>query len=469
MGCFTIVLAQGDSMAHYTKDTIVAIATAQGLGGIGIVRVSGSLAAECAHAITGLLPKPRYAHYTPFYDAAGEVLDQGIVLFFPAPHSFTGEAVLELQGHGGTVVLDLLIQRCLALGARQARPGEFSERAFLNDRLDLTQAEAIADLIEASSVQAARNAVRSLQGMFSQKIHALTDQLTALRVYVEAAIDFPEEEIDFLTEGSVLSRLEAITAAIQNVLLEAQQGVLLREGMRVVIAGAPNAGKSSLLNALAGQELAIVTPIAGTTRDIVREQIVLDGLPVHIQDTAGLRITDDPVEKLGIERTLAAVEQADRILLVVDSSTTPDTSSTALWPDWMQSIPDLSKVIVVRNKADLSQEPVAITQSAEGYAVVHLSAQSGAGVALLRTHLKESMGVTQTTEHSFSARQRHLQSLQAAERFLLCGRTQLCAHGAGELLAEDLKEAQNALGEITGIVTSDALLGRIFSDFCIGK
>ncbi|MEK1913534.1 MAG: tRNA uridine-5-carboxymethylaminomethyl(34) synthesis GTPase MnmE, partial [Pseudomonas chlororaphis] len=316
------------------RETIAAVATAQGRGGVGIVRISGPLASAAAKAISGRELKPRYAHYGPFFSDRDEVLDEGIALYFPGPNSFTGEDVLELQGHGGPIVLDMLLQRCLQLGCRLARPGEFSERAFLNDKLDLAQAEAIADLIEASSAQAARNALRSLQGAFSKRVHNLTEQLIALRIYVEAAIDFPEEEIDFLADGHVLQMLDAVRDELSTVVREAGQGALLRDGMTVVIAGRPNAGKSSLLNALAGREAAIVTEIAGTTRDVLREHIHIDGMPLHVVDTAGLRDTEDQVEKIGVERALKAIGEADRVLLVVDATAPEALDPFALWPEF---------------------------------------------------------------------------------------------------------------------------------------
>ncbi|UVE17816.1 tRNA uridine-5-carboxymethylaminomethyl(34) synthesis GTPase MnmE [Pseudomonas sp. LS44] len=454
---------------HPARDTIAAVATAQGRGGVGIVRVSGPLAGQIARSISGRELAPRYAHYGPFLSEANQVLDEGLALYFPGPRSFTGEDVLELQGHGGPVVLDLLLRRCLQLGARQARPGEFSERAFLNDKLDLAQAEAIADLIEASSEQAARNALRSLQGEFSRRVHGLTEQLIALRIYVEAAIDFPEEEIDFLADGHVLGLLEAVRAELAQVLREAGRGALLRDGMTVVIAGRPNAGKSSLLNALAGREAAIVTEIAGTTRDVLREHIHIDGMPLHVVDTAGLRDTHDQVERIGVERAVQAIDAADRVLLVVDATAPEAADPFALWPEFLATRPDPAKVTLIRNKADLSGETVALALSNDQHVTISLSAKSAAGLDLLREHLKACMGYEQTAESGFSARRRHLEALRQADEYLQHGHSQLTLAGAGELLAEDLRHAQQALGEITGAFSSDDLLGRIFSSFCIGK
>lgn len=452
-----------------SRDTIAAIATAQGRGGVGIVRVSGPLASQIAKQMTDRELKPRYAHYGPFYTENQQALDEGLALYFIAPNSFTGEDVLELQGHGGPVVLDMLLQRCVELGARLARPGEFSERAFLNDKLDLAQAEAIADLIEASSTQAARNALRSLQGVFSQRVNALTEQLIALRIYVEAAIDFPEEEIDFLADGHILKLLTDVQAELKEVVREAGQGALLRDGMSVVIAGRPNAGKSSLLNSLAGYEAAIVTDIEGTTRDILREHIHIDGMPLHVTDTAGLRTTADQVEKIGVERALKAINEADRILLVVDAHSAEANDPFALWPEFLDSTPNPEKVTLIRNKVDLSGEPVEMHSNADGHITINLCARSGEGLELLREHLKNCMGYSQTAESSFSARRRHLDALRQAEQFLENGYQQLTQASAGELLAEDLRMAQQALGEITGEFTADDLLGRIFSSFCIGK
>jgi tRNA modification GTPase len=450
-------------------ETIAAVATAQGRGGVGIVRVSGPLASTLAQAICQRELKPRYAHYGPFFADAEQVLDEGLALYFPGPHSFTGEDVLELQGHGGPVVLDLLLRRCVQLGARLARPGEFSERAFLNDKLDLAQAEAIADLIEASSEQAARNALRSLQGEFSRRVHGLTERLISLRIYVEAAIDFPEEEIDFLADGHVLDLLDGVRTDLSGVLREAGQGALLRDGMTVVIAGRPNAGKSSLLNALAGREAAIVTEIAGTTRDVLREHIHIDGMPLHVVDTAGLRDTEDQVERIGVERALKAIGEADRILLVVDATAPEADDPFALWPEFLDQRPDPAKVTLIRNKADLSGESVVLEVCNDGHITISLSAKSAEGLDLLREHLKACMGYEQTSESSFSARRRHIEALQQASTHLEHGYAQLTLAGAGELLAEDLRMAQQALGEITGAFSSDDLLGRIFSSFCIGK
>ncbi|WP_397379014.1 tRNA uridine-5-carboxymethylaminomethyl(34) synthesis GTPase MnmE [Pseudomonas sp.] len=450
-------------------ETIAAVATAQGRGGVGIVRVSGPLASTLAQAICQRELKPRYAHYGPFFADAEQVLDEGLALYFPGPHSFTGEDVLELQGHGGPVVLDLLLRRCVQLGACLARPGEFSERAFLNDKLDLAQAEAIADLIEASSEQAARNALRSLQGEFSRRVHGLTERLISLRIYVEAAIDFPEEEIDFLADGHVLNLLDGVRTDLSGVVREAGQGALLRDGMTVVIAGRPNAGKSSLLNALAGREAAIVTEIAGTTRDVLREHIHIDGMPLHVVDTAGLRNTEDQVERIGVERALKAIGEADRILLVVDAIAPEADDPFALWPEFLDQRPDPAKVTLIRNKADLSGESVVLEVCNDGHVTISLSAKSAEGLDLLREHLKACMGYEQTSESSFSARRRHIEALQQASTHLEHGYAQLTLAGAGELLAEDLRMAQQALGEITGAFSSDDLLGRIFSSFCIGK
>jgi tRNA modification GTPase len=447
-------------------DTIAAIATPAGRGGIGVVRVSGPRAAELAAAVLGRVPAPRHAECRSFRAADGSALDTGLALFFPQPHSFTGEDVLELHGHGGPVVLDRLLQRLLALGARHARPGEFSERAFLNDKIDLAQAEAIADLIDSASEQAARAAVRSLAGEFSARVRALTEDVTELRVYIEAAIDFPEEEIDFLTDAEPARRCAALQSALAAVMDAARQGCLLREGIRVVIAGRPNAGKSSLLNRLAQRETAIVSEIPGTTRDVLREYIAIDGLPLHVIDTAGLRDSADPVECIGIGRAWSEIEAADRILLVTDGTQASAAADLAL----LQDRPALQdRITVVHNKIDLSGQIPALHEHADGRAEVWLSAATGAGIEHLRVHLKACIGYQSAGEGVFSARRRHLDALARAGRCLAEARHQLAEARAGELAAEELRQAQQALGEITGEVTSDELLGRIFASFCIGK
>ncbi|MCL8566729.1 tRNA uridine-5-carboxymethylaminomethyl(34) synthesis GTPase MnmE [Escherichia coli] len=453
----------------HSTDTIVAQATPPGRGGVGILRVSGPKAAVVAQTILGKVPKPRYADYLPFRNEDNSVLDQGIALFFPNPNSFTGEDVLELQGHGGPIILDLLLKRILQIpGIRIANPGEFSERAFLNDKLDLAQAEAIADLIDASSEQAARSAINSLQGAFSSHINEMVESLTNLRIYVEAAIDFPDEEIDFLSDGVIEGKLNTVIGQLDDVRAQARQGSLLREGMKVVIAGRPNAGKSSLLNALAGREAAIVTDIAGTTRDVLREHIHIDGMPLHIIDTAGLREASDEVERIGIERAWQEIEQADRVLFMVDSTTTEATTPEEIWPEFMARLPSTLPVTVIRNKSDLTGEPAEITSQGD-YPMIRLSARDGMGIELLRSHLKEAMGFNSNTEGGFLARRRHLQALNTAAEHLQQGYQQLVYAKSGELLAEELRLAQQALSEITGELTSDDLLGRIFSSFCIGK
>lgn len=449
------------------RDTIAALATPPGRAGVGIIRVSGPAAMTIAQAVLGYQPQPRYAHYGPFHNAQGQLLDEGIALYFPGPHSFTGEDVLELQGHGGPVLMDMILQSVTALGARLARPGEFSERAFLNDKLDLAQAEAIADLIESSSEQAARCAMRSLQGAFSQRVDQLVESLTQLRIYVEAAIDFPEEEIDFLADGKVASDLDDVVQRLDETLLQAQQGSLMREGMRVVIAGRPNAGKSSLLNALSGQDTAIVTSVEGTTRDVLREEIHIDGMPLHVIDTAGLRDSEDEVEKIGIERAWSEIEQADRILLLVDSTTSDAVTPDAVWTGLNRRLPDGIPLTLIRNKIDLSTETPGYEDA--DVPLIRLSAKEGSGVDALREHLKACMGFQGESEDGFLARRRHLDALNRARELLEQGRVQLQDFGAGELLAEDLRQAQDELGEITGAMTADDLLGEIFSSFCIGK
>ncbi len=441
-------------------DTIVAIATPPGAGGVGIVRISGSKAVDIAEHILGACPAPRLAHYASFYDNEHNVIDQGIALYFKAPHSFTGEDVVELQGHGGMVVLDMLVQKIIALGARAARAGEFSERAFLNNKIDLAQAEAIADLIAAQSEQAAKAAVHSLQGAFSEQINALVEDLTQLRVHVEAALDFPEEEIDFLADKTIAQKLDKVQQQLQTVKQSAQQGRLLKDGMTVVIAGRPNAGKSSLLNALAGHEAAIVTEIPGTTRDVLREHIQIDGLPLHIIDTAGLRDSADRVEQEGIRRAHAEIERADRVLYLVDASIENDDTI----PQPLAG----SKLTCVHNKIDLFEQP-ARSEQIEDVTHIYLSAITGEGVDLLKQHLKQCMGYQQQQEGKFIARRRHLEAIDIAEQNLNEANEALTRLKAGELLAEELRLAQQALASITGAFSADDLLGKIFADFCIGK
>lgn len=442
-------------------DTITAIATPSGRGGVGIVRISGPKCREIADKILQKTPSPRKADYSPFYDSNNDIIDHGIALFFNNPHSFTGEDVLELQGHGGPVVMDLLLKRVCELGARVANAGEFSERAFLNDKMDLAQAEAIADLIEADSAEAARAAVRSMEGEFSKLITDLVEQLIHLRIYVEAALDFPEEEIDFLADAHVGNELNSLVTSINQVWASARQGSILREGMTVVIAGRPNAGKSSLLNALSGRETAIVTHIEGTTRDVLREHIQIDGMPLHIIDTAGLRETDDPIEQEGVRRAWIEIEKADRILLVVDQQQPNDGKL-------IENLPKNIEITRIHNKIDISGEEAGIKNLAGGIHAA-ISAKTGDGITELKNHLKECMGFEQSTEGQFMARRRHLTALDTANQSIKAAQENLQTIQAGELIAEDLKTAQNALSEITGEFSSDDLLGRIFSSFCIGK
>jgi len=471
-------------MTSLTKQTTIAAqATAPGRGGVGIVRVSGPEAKKVAQAILGKVPEIRKAEYLPFSDLNGQVLDQGIALFFQAPNSFTGEDVIEFQGHGGPVILDMLLKAILAIpDVIMAKPGEFSEQAFLNDKLDLTQAEAIADLINSSSEQAARSALHSLQGDFSTLVHEMVESIIHLRMYVEAAIDFPEEEIDFLADKKVVSDLKSIITQVENVRKQAQQGSIIREGMRVVIAGRPNAGKSSLLNALSGKESAIVTDIAGTTRDVLAEQIHIDGMPLHIIDTAGLRDSDDRVEQIGIERAWQEIKQADRVLLMVDASENhsvleDEQDIKEYYPEFFDKLPSNIGLTLVRNKADLNP---AIDQSHIGlhefidnnkskHTVVTLSAKTGSGVNSLKEHLKAIMGYQGSTEGGFMARRRHLTALDNTHQHLITGLEQLESYVAGEILAEELRICQQELDQITGEFTSDDLLSKIFSSFCIGK
>jgi len=446
-------------------DTIVAPATPPGRGGIGIVRISGPAVPAIGTAILGELPPARRVRFLRFLDSAGEAIDAGLALYFPAPGSFTGEDVLELQGHGGPVVSELLVARALELGARLARPGEFTERAFLNDKIDLAQAEAVADLIEAGSAQAARAAMRSLQGEFSLEVRELVDSVTALRVYVEAAIDFPDEDVEFLASPDVARRVDDIEARFARIGHAAGQGRLLRDGLNVVIAGKPNAGKSSLLNALAGYEAAIVTEIPGTTRDVLRERIHVDGLPVHVVDTAGLRDTSDIVEGEGVRRARGEIERADLVLYVIDSTQPPAPEALAAE---LAPMPAGIPVVEVWNKTDLV--PGATRPAADsGHASLQISATQGLGLDALRGLLRERAGYEAGGAGAWSARARHLEALSAARQRVEEARRLLATRGSFELVAEELRLAQARLGEITGEVTSDELLGRVFASFCIGK
>lgn len=454
-------------------DTIAAIASAPGKGGIGIIRISGPKALAIAEQITGHCFKPRYAHYGDFLEQ-GKLLDRGISIYFPNPHSFTGEDIVELQGHGGPIILDCLLREVVRLGARLAKPGEFSERAFLNDKIDLAQAEAIADLIDSQSEQAARNAVHSLAGEFSRCIDELVEKTIHLRMYVEAAIDFPEEEIDFISDGKIAADLANLQTELDEVFRQANQGSLLQEGMTIVIAGKPNAGKSSLMNALAGQERAIVTDIAGTTRDVLKEHIQIDGIPLHIIDTAGLREASDAVEQIGIERAWNEIRKADRILLIIDSSKTTSTDIHELWPEATGHI-DQEKIILIHNKYDLLDKTGLDNTVKAGLDLSHtipllrLSAKHKSGIDELKDYLKTVAGFQSGDSGKFSARRRHLDALQRAKDFLTNAHQALHQQRAGELLAEDLRQCQQALDEITGKFSSDDLLGKIFSSFCIGK
>ena len=444
----------------YPQDTIVAAATPPGVGGVAVVRVSGPGAANIARAITGKLPRPRYATLTDFRGANKQLIDKGIALWFPAPASFTGEDVLELHGHGGPVVVAMLVDAIIELGARRAEAGEFSRRAFLNDKLDLVQAEAIADLIESATSQGARAAMRSLSGEFSAAVTALQEQLVRLRLHVEAAIDFPEEEIDFLSDKQLRDRIEEVGRAFTVLRDKAASGRLLRDGYQLIIVGKPNAGKSSLLNALSGQESAIVTEVAGTTRDILRERIVIDGLAVELVDTAGLRDDPDRIEAEGIRRARNAMRSADAALWVQDAT----ESNEQTLPE---ELPADLQVTIVRNKIDLTEEPPG--KVAEAQDTINISAVTGAGIDALREHIRHKAGHHDIGEGAFTARRRHLEALDKAEQHFKEGRRALDESRAGELLAEELRLAQEALGEITGEFTSDDLLGRIFSEFCIGK
>lgn len=449
-------------MTFYVPETICAIATAPGRAGIAVLRLSGQHLIPLAQTLTGgKTPRPRYAMLTDFLAADGTAMDNGLLLYFPAPHSFTGEDVLELHGHGGTVVMNRLLTRCIELGARMAQPGEFTQRAFLNGKLDLAQAESVADLIDAASEAAAKSALRSLQGVFSQHLQQLTEQLITLRMLIEATLDFPEEEIDFLVATDAHTKLSHLRQQLEQLATSARQGVILREGMHVVLIGQPNVGKSSLMNALAGEEVAIVTDIAGTTRDTVRESIIIDGVPMHIIDTAGLRDTTDIVEQRGIERTWQAVARADIALLLLDNrdGITHDVNTI------LTLLPDALPRLFVFNKIDLSAMPPSLTEY-HGHPAIHLSALTHAGIDLLKAKLLELIGFHTTTEDVFLARTRHLDAIRRAHHHLILA----CQDWhQTDIVAEELRMAQSALGEITGEFSSDDLLGVIFSRFCIGK
>lgn len=467
----SVALAAAGSVPTTSVDTIAAVATAPGTGAIGILRISGPAASQIAEQVLGALPQPRLATLRRFLDSQGQAIDQGVALWFRAPHSFTGEDLLELQGHGGARVLDLLLERVLELGARPARPGEFSERAFLNGKLDLAQAEAIADLIQAATATQVRLANRSLQGVFSRQVRALVEQLTRLRALIEAALDFPDDELDALPIAD--GEFAALIASTQALLAGTEQGELIREGLLVVIAGAPNAGKSSLLNALAGTDAAIVTEIPGTTRDLLRAEIQTDGLPMRLVDTAGLRPSSDPVEQEGIRRARAQIQDADHLLLIVDDSVAPACRSVQAHLAELELNPEVP-VTILRNKIDRSGRRPGACSTAEGYTELGCSALTGAGLDELRGHLKAVAGYRGSGAGNYSARRRHVEALRLGLQHLthaqqVWAAQAVAATPAPELVAEDLRMAQQTLGEITGEVSSEDLLGRIFSEFCIGK
>lgn len=443
----------------YVRDTIAALATPTGRGGIGVIRVSGSGAPAIAKALTDRVLAPRYATYTPFLDAQNQPIDAGIAIFYPGPDSFTGEDVLELQGHGGPVVLDILLNTVLAAGARLAGPGEFSQRAYLNDKIDLTQAEAIADLINSSTAQAARSAMRSLQGEFSRKVGELLNSVIELRIFVEAAIDFPEEEIDFISDDNVSGRLSAIQSLLTGMLAQAGDGVLLNEGATVVLLGKPNAGKSSLMNRLSGRETSIVTDVPGTTRDVVDEYLQLDGIPLRLVDTAGIRETTDKVEVEGVRRAISARDQADLVIVMLDGAAGADQVAK----DLAELKPD-DRSVVVLNKVDLLEDRHWAPDQA-----IQLSTKTGEGIERLKDALKAKLGFTGSETSTFTARRRHITALLNAQETLNAGARVLEQQSAGELLAEELRACQVCLSEITGEFTADDLLGEIFSSFCIGK
>ena len=470
-------------MSQFETDTICAIATAPGRSGVGIIRISGPRVLAIAETVLGFIPAARHAHFCNFLDADSQTIDQGIALYFSGPNSFTGEDVLELQGHGGMYVLKDLLDRVANIGARLANPGEFSERAFLNNKIDLLQAEAIADLIESNSTQAAKSAIRTLKGEFSRKVHKLLEQLIEARVHIEATIDFSDEDIDFVSDNKVGDSLHTIHASIQETLVQAKQGALLKEGLNVVIAGKPNAGKSSLLNALSGSETAIVTDIPGTTRDLLTEEINIDGLPVHIIDTAGIRVSEDLVEQEGLRRAQLAIEQADQILLIVDRSVSVEgveehvekllAPLVLLTDKSIKELDYLQNTTIVYNKIDLvnnvEQGIASIDYLDYSLPVISLSAKENIGIDSLRNYLKEIVGYSATEEGAFIARKRHLTALTSANKLIESALEQLKSQSSLELIAEDLRFAQSQLGTITGEFTSDDLLGEIFSNFCVGK
>jgi tRNA modification GTPase len=448
-------------MQKNSTDTIAAIATASGAGGIGIVRISGPQCQSIATAILGHCPTPRYAAYLDFKDAQGDLIDRGIAIYYPNPHSYTGEDVLELQAHGGTALMQILLARCIALGAKQAEPGEFTRRAYLNDKMDLAQAEAVADVINAATLEAAKSAVRSLSGEFSQSVQLLLQQLIELRMYVEACLDFPEEEIDFITQGRVAEKIANNQQALTQIYTKAKQGAILRDGIQVVLIGQPNVGKSSLMNALAGEEVAIVTAVAGTTRDTIKSAIQIQGVPLHVVDTAGLRETEDEVEKIGIARTYRATETANIALILVDAAHGIGNEEKSI----LDRLPKEIVKIWIHNKIDLSKEKPVILEK-DDTTHIYLSAKSGVGLDLLKTQLLKVAGFQANGEGVFMARARHLQALSKVEQHLLTASQQI---NFAELVAEELKMAQEALSTITGEFTPDDLLGEIFSKFCIGK
>ena len=443
------------------SETIAAIATASGAGGIGVVRVSGGLCQTIAEQVLGHCPAPRYAAYLPFHDNQQNLIDRGIAIYYQHPHSYTGEDVLELQAHGGTALMQILLARCIALGARQAEPGEFTRRAYLNDKIDLAQAEAVADVINASTMEAAQSAMRSLSGEFSNSINLVLSKLIDLRMYVEACLDFPEEEIDFITQGKVADKLAAIIAELKTVFAKAKQGSLLREGMRVVLVGQPNVGKSSLMNQLSGEEVAIVTPIAGTTRDAIKNTIQINGLPLHIIDTAGLRDTNEEVEKIGIARTYRALESAHVALLLLDAAHGIGDDEKSI----LAQLPQEIAKIWVHNKIDTTQETAKIAEIA-GELHIYLSAKTGDGIDLLKQRLLHIAGYQHNSEGIFMARTRHLDALKQVDLHLQLAQMNMYQ---SELIAEELRLAQEALSSITGQFTPDDLLAEIFSKFCIGK